>query len=572
MTSVEQQLAITKIKEKEEGTAAPSKSVQAPNVWRYSLFFAIAGLLVTLLIIVYTAVVWDKRKKIIGFFREAGYTATRLPSLLVLPFLAIAIKSIVIMHIFYVAFNILFIQGPVSETFDLVRFVWIEKKLIITLTIIHLFGCFYVIQVFGGCQRVVVAGMISRWYFISENNPEFNRFCHCFKRLFNKFSFIYPTALMLRYNLGSVCLGSLLIPPLQFGRFTLISVNRKAMKGKYRTLRYVTGGFCGCLWWTQRVLQYVSDYVYMSIAIYGLGFWQSGKKTAELLSKVSHMERAKHAANRALFIGKLGAMLFIGLVSAMFFKFAHEQDFSSQNVAPILINCVIAYSIASCFLSMYQFVFDCLMICYAIDTTSKTGILCGRDKFLTFMAKKRSRRIGWSKQTLSIPIRETNDTHIYIPPPRTYDLVRPKAARGKRRPTNSPWIHDNMPRSSKSFESMSLDGPVETLVDRFDIFVDKMVYEREMSPLSKLHQRKEPEKERQKSLFPPINPTGPISDPSSTELKKSLAEDLKIIDFSDDEKESQKNRSEKKANLSKPVKLNLPPKTEARLLSKTSKT
>ena len=74
---------------------------------------------------------------------------------------------------------------------------------------------------------------------------------------------------MLKHNLGSVCIGAFFIPPLQIGRSTLMHLNDKAMKRKYRysVLRYVTGGFCGCLWWIQHVVQYASNYVYVSIAV-----------------------------------------------------------------------------------------------------------------------------------------------------------------------------------------------------------------------------------------------------------------------------------------------------------------
>lgn len=84
---------------------------------------------------------------------------------------------------------------------------------------INFFAFLWFTQFLFGCQDFVIAGAVSKWFF-TRNKSKLS------------FPVLISFAHLIRYHLGSVCFGSILIAIMQFIRaiFKLIEVNFESKK------------------------------------------------------------------------------------------------------------------------------------------------------------------------------------------------------------------------------------------------------------------------------------------------------------------------------------------------------
>lgn len=76
---------------------------------------------------------------------------------------------------------------------------------------INVFGFIWFTQFLFGCQDFVIGGAVSKWFF-TRNKSKLS------------FPILISFAHLIRYHLGSVCFGSLLIAIIQFIRAIIKSV------------------------------------------------------------------------------------------------------------------------------------------------------------------------------------------------------------------------------------------------------------------------------------------------------------------------------------------------------------
>jgi solute carrier family 44 (choline transporter-like protein), member 1 len=81
---------------------------------------------------------------------------------------------------------------------------------------INILAFLWFVQFLFGCQDFVIAGSVSKWFF-TRNKTKIS------------FPVIVSFGHLIRYHLGSICFGSLLIAIVQFVRITLklIEVNHQ---------------------------------------------------------------------------------------------------------------------------------------------------------------------------------------------------------------------------------------------------------------------------------------------------------------------------------------------------------
>ena len=524
----------------------------------YSAFMTLFILLIFLCV----KLVWYQKKKTLGILNESSCMTCRLPSTTLQPLFRLAISFSLTAAVVYIGLHFLFLQEPVVDSDGVMGYVEKSQPYSFGFIIALVLAFFYVGEVFLGCQRVVLAGIFSRWYFVSNEKKVAKEKGLHKGHPFDELSFVYPLGYLLRYNFGSVCLASFLIPPFQIGRLTFTLIYRKIRKRKSRKVHFSSADRWGgsCCWWTRRCLQYISYYNYICIAMYGLSFWKSGKKSASLLTKVSHILGTKIRADIVLFFAKMSVVFFTAFVGLMYFKTKYHFAISANVLIAVTASCVFAYFIASCFFSMQEVALDTIILSFCDDMKRNNGQnrpYFARKQLRTIMAKPRYRREGWTKKTVKIPICDINDSRLRIPASKipVYDprLTRPKAARGKRRSPDE--VRNESPKRAISNDTISMDGSVQMLVDRFDMFVDKMMIEREKSPLSKRRNSEIYEKPGA-SILPPINPSRELP-ATSVFTGNALQDQLLLLDVSDSDSTASKAETSK-APIPKPILLSLP--------------
>ncbi|KAK9150096.1 hypothetical protein Syun_008405 [Stephania yunnanensis] len=235
----------------------------------------------------------------------------------------------------------------------------------------HLFGCYWATQFFVACSSTVIAGSVAAFYWargeVSHKTP-FLRVFSSMKRL-------------MRYSLGSVALGSLIVPLVEGVRSTLelIRFKLKNANAKADTCieKLASGSSRCCLGFISWTVKSVNSNAYIMIAIAGKGFFSASEIATELIIKNIHqIGRVNIIGDAILFLGKVC----IGLSSALFAFFMLDADkyrFSHNKISsplfPVLISGGLGYIVARLFFGVVEMSIDSIILSFCQDTEEHHG-------------------------------------------------------------------------------------------------------------------------------------------------------------------------------------------------------
>ncbi|KAG8637127.1 choline transporter protein 1 isoform X2 [Manihot esculenta] len=173
----------------------------------------------------------------------------------------------------------------------------------------HLFGCYWATQFFIACSATVIAGSVASYYWArGETSPEipFLPVFSSMKRL-------------MRYSLGSVALGSLIVSFVESFRFMLDSIRRKLKVAETtpdgcmgKMVHHTSQFSLRCVEWT---IKSVNRNAYIMIAIMGKSFFNASAIANELImNNILRIGRVNVIGDIILSLGKLC----VSLSSAVF--------------------------------------------------------------------------------------------------------------------------------------------------------------------------------------------------------------------------------------------------------------
>lgn len=134
----------------------------------------------------------------------------------------------------------------------------------------NLFAMLWMTQFLVGCQHMVIAGAVSSWYFTRYQTNIKLSFTFLFQLIFrDKANLGWPIyhsiRNLVRYHLGSVALGSLVIAVVQFVRIILKIVESK-LKGREGSCAKSALKCCQCcLYCFEKILKYLTRNAYIEV-------------------------------------------------------------------------------------------------------------------------------------------------------------------------------------------------------------------------------------------------------------------------------------------------------------------
>nr|GMD49057.1 choline transporter-like protein 2 [Ipomoea batatas]GME19307.1 choline transporter-like protein 2 [Ipomoea batatas] len=239
------------------------------------------------------------------------------------------------------------------------------------LIIFHLFGCYWATQFFVACSSTIIAGSVASYYWArGEKSVEipFLPVVSSMKRL-------------MRYSLGSVAVGSLLVSFIEPIRFILGAIRRR-LKTSNSTPESWPGKMAfhtsqGCLRGVSWIMKSVNRNAYIMIAITGKSFFKASEIATELIiSNVLRIGKVNVIGDVILFLGKL----LVSLVSALFaFLMLDTHKYKSSNhkisspLFPVLVCWGIGYVVATLFFSVVEMSIDTIILSFCQDSEEHHG-------------------------------------------------------------------------------------------------------------------------------------------------------------------------------------------------------
>ncbi|XP_078427443.1 plasma-membrane choline transporter family protein [Wolffia australiana] len=234
----------------------------------------------------------------------------------------------------------------------------------------HLFGCFWVTQFIVASSSTVIAGSVASYYWNRGEVSEIP-FLPVFSSL-KRF---------LRYSIGSVALGSLIVSVVESVRFILESIRRRlkfsdtvSESWMGRATSFSSHCCLGCIDWT---IKSVNRNAYIMIAITGEGFFKaSSVATGLIMNNILRIGKVNVIGDVILFLGKLCISLLCTVFAFLMldthkFKSAHNKV--SSPLFPVLVCWALGYTVAKLFFAVVEMSIDTIILSFCQDAEEHQG-------------------------------------------------------------------------------------------------------------------------------------------------------------------------------------------------------
>lgn len=214
-----------------------------------------------------------------------------------------------------------------------------------------LFMYFWTIAFVYALNKITIAGAIASWYWSRDKNP--------------KMPVLKSFYRAIRYNLGSLAFGSLLIAITRFLRAVLAYIQAK-FKGGNKFSQFILSCLQCCLWCLEKFLKFLTSHAYIYMAIYGTSFCQSAKGAVELLVRNAFRLAAVNFVSFFIaFISKL--VVSMGTALGLYFYV--------KEYVLCFLSWILCYIICTVFFDVFQMAADSIFLCVCEDSERNDGSL-----------------------------------------------------------------------------------------------------------------------------------------------------------------------------------------------------
>ncbi|XP_004695200.1 PREDICTED: choline transporter-like protein 4 [Condylura cristata] len=243
------------------------------------------------------------------------------------------------------------------------------QRSLFNLQIYGFLGLFWTINWVLALGQCVLAGAFASFYWALHKPKDIPTFplCSAFTRT-------------LRYHIGSLAFGSLILSLVQIARVILEYIDHRLKGAQNALARCILCCFKCCLWCLEKFVKFLNRNAYIMIAIYGKNFCASAKDAFKLLMRnIVRVAVLDKVTDLLLFFGKL---LVVGGVGVLSFFFSGRipglgKDFENPRLnyywLPIMTCILGAYVIASGFFNVFGMCVDTLFLCFLEDLERNDG-------------------------------------------------------------------------------------------------------------------------------------------------------------------------------------------------------
>ncbi|KAI7733371.1 hypothetical protein M8C21_018623 [Ambrosia artemisiifolia] len=187
--------------------------------------------------------------------------------------------------------------------------------------------------------------------------------------------------LLIRYSLGSVAIGSLIVSFVESTRFILEAVRRRLKvadimpENWFKRMMFYTSR--ACLKCIELTVKSVNRNAYIMIAITGKGFFRASEMATDLIiSNILRIGRVNVIGDVILFLGKLC----VSLASALFgflmldtHKYKSSHNKITSPLFPVLVCWGLGYVVATLFFAVVEMSIDTIILSYCQDAEEHQG-------------------------------------------------------------------------------------------------------------------------------------------------------------------------------------------------------
>ncbi|XP_034186151.2 choline transporter-like protein 1 isoform X1 [Osmia lignaria lignaria] len=319
--------------------------------------YAIILSVVTVITLLIILVMRKRIALVMQLFREAGKAVYAMPALLLQPIYTYLLIGFTVCAWIYCAMWIESAGNIYKNRKNHIHFR--KDTLLMTTRWYNLFFFFVTCEFLLGCQHMVVALAVARWFFTRDKKQ---------LSLTVTRGFCY----LVRYHLGTVAFGALIIGIVRLIRAIINFVQNRLKRYDNDLVRGILWCCQCCFWCFECALKFLTRNAYIETAIYGCNFCVGGKKAFQALSSnILRVAAINSVGDFVLFLGKV-LVVTLTVVSGIYL--IQKKEGLHYPWVPIALAGVFAFLVAHCFISIYEMIIDTIFLCFCEDCEKNDGI------------------------------------------------------------------------------------------------------------------------------------------------------------------------------------------------------
>ncbi|EAX96608.1 hypothetical protein TVAG_140970 [Trichomonas vaginalis G3] len=253
-----------------------------------------------------------------------------------------------------------------SKKTDYVTMGWLDMKYSDAIkygSIYHFFMFLWGTAFVTALMEMSFAGVFSKYYFTREPRDENVGHWVCAKSL----------GRALKYHMGSLAFGSLLIAICQFIRACLEYIDRKTKAAQQEScfIKFIIKCMKCCMWCFEKFLRYINRNAYVLIAIHGYNFWQGACKAFGLiLRNPVRATTVNFVGDFMLFLGRVFVAAICAGCSLLWFKRINNLYYY---YIPAIFVFILSYIVSGTFTSLFEMGIDSCFMCVLEDEERNKG-------------------------------------------------------------------------------------------------------------------------------------------------------------------------------------------------------
>lgn len=279
----------------------------------------------------------------------------QLVSFPIVPFLALVALGVYFVSVALFAFTVLSPDYSELETFTGLT----QDNILKGLMLYHFFGLLWTFNWIIGIAEVTICGAVADWYWTFHGDKQ------------KSFAVLRSFGRTLRYHLGSVAFGALLLGIIQFIRAIMLYFQAQ-MRGKENKLSRIALSIVNViLACFERFIRFLTKNAYVMIGVYGYSFCTSARRGFKIIVNNPLRVGAINCVNIfVMFLGKL----FITLITTIA-AFVYLKNYTNLNFYyfPLGFIAIWSFVVACIVVSIYDMAVHTILFCFVEDEARNDG-------------------------------------------------------------------------------------------------------------------------------------------------------------------------------------------------------
>lgn len=183
-----------------------------------------------------------------------------------------------------------------------------------------------------------------------------------------------------RYHLGSLAFGSLVLALVKITRIVMEFVEEKLKKYDNPAVKCCLCWFSCFTWCLESFLKFLTNNAYILLAIYGKSFFWSGREAFELIARNAvRVVVLDRVTDFLLFIGQLIIVIGNGILWGFYFG-GYFGGFTTSLVrdlnyyyVPVIVVVVVSWAVTGSFFNVFEQAVDTTFLCFLEDSERNDG-------------------------------------------------------------------------------------------------------------------------------------------------------------------------------------------------------